>query len=95
MNLASGFTRNAARDRIFLIRANGEGARTKKSFFLFRRYPTISEGATIYIPNIFDEGDGFLKSIYNKGIVNPVNKFTERLTNLTDTFLSFYLLKAL
>jgi protein involved in polysaccharide export with SLBB domain len=96
LNLASGFTRNASRDRVFLIRANGEGARTKKSFFFFRKYPTISEGATIYIPNIFDDGgDGFLKSIYNKGIVNPVNKLTDRLTNLTDTFLSFYLLKSL
>lgn len=96
LNLASGFTRNASRDRVFLIRANGEGARTKKSFFFFRRYPTISEGATIYIPNIFDDGgDGLLKSIYNKGIVNPVNKLTERLTNLTDTFLSFYLLRSL
>jgi protein involved in polysaccharide export with SLBB domain len=96
LNLASGFTRNASRDRVFLIRANGEGARTKKSFFFFRRYPTISEGATIYIPNIFDDGgDGFLKSIYNKGIVNPVNRLTERLTNLTDTFLSFYLLRSL
>jgi len=96
LNLASGFTRNASRDRVFLIRANGEGARTKKIFFFFRRYPTISEGATIYIPNIFDDGgDGFLKSIYNKGIVNPVNKLTDRLTNLTDTFLSFYLLKSL
>jgi protein involved in polysaccharide export with SLBB domain len=96
LNLASGFTRNASRDRVFLIRANGEGARTKKSFFFFRKYPTVSEGATIYIPNIFDDGgDGFLKSIYNKGIVNPVNKLTDRLTNLTDTFLSFYLLKSL
>lgn len=96
LNLASGFTRNASRDRVFLIRANGEGARTKKSFFFFRRYPTISEGATIYIPNIFDDGgDGFLKSIYNKGVVNPVNRLTERLTNLTDTFLSFYLLRSL
>ncbi len=96
LNLASGFTRNASRDRVFLIRANGEGARTKKSFFFFRRYPVISEGATIYIPNIFDEtGDGFLKSIYNKSVVNPINKLTDRLTNLTDTFLSFYLLKSL
>jgi protein involved in polysaccharide export with SLBB domain len=96
LNLASGFTRNAERNRVFLIRANGEGARTKKSFFFFRKYPSISEGSTIYIPSIFDDGgDGFIKSIYNKGIVNPLDKLTNRLTNLTDTFLSFYLLKAL
>lgn len=95
LNLASGLTKNADKDRVFLIRANGAGSRTKKALWLFRRFPAVSQGATVYIPPKFEQNTSYLNNLYNKGIANPINNITNRLTNLTDTFLSFYLLKGL
>lgn len=95
LNLASGLTKNADKDRVFLIRANGAGSRTKKVLWLFRRFPAVSQGATVYIPPKFEQNTSYLNNLYNKVITNPINNITNRLTNLTDTFLSFYLLKGL
>lgn len=95
LNIASGVTNNADKNKIFIIRENGAGARTRSFFKFIRLYPKVTEGATIYIPKKFENENNLnlIQSIYNKGVVSPLNILSNQISTLSTTFLSYYLLK--
>lgn len=92
MNLAAGFTKNAAKKRVFIIHANGIGSKTKSIFGIIKFYPKISKGASIYVPPKMD-ASSFLKQFTDKTIIQPISTVANKLENITETFLSYYLLK--
>jgi protein involved in polysaccharide export with SLBB domain len=46
---AGGFTQNAIKRKTFVIEGNGNAKRTR-SFFFFKKYPSIKAGDEIYVP---------------------------------------------
>ncbi len=47
---AGGFVTSANKKRVFVVYANGRAARTKNVFMIFRKYPKVEPGTSIFVP---------------------------------------------
>lgn len=61
INAAGGFVTSANKNKVFVVYQDGKAAKTKKILGLFRKYPKIYPGSTVYIPK-YEKVEGNRKS---------------------------------
>ncbi len=68
---AGGFTDNAQKNKVYVLKANGIASKTKK-FLFFKSYPKVEEGSEILIPKIVEKNNKKLSTVETIGIASAV-----------------------
>ncbi len=68
---AGGFTDNAQKNKVYVLKANGIAAKTKK-FLFFKTYPKVEEGSEILVPKIVEKNSKKLSTAETIGIASAI-----------------------
>ena len=68
---AGGFTDNAQKNKVYVLKANGIAAKTKK-FLFFKTYPKVEEGSEILVPKIVEKNNKKLSTAETIGIASAI-----------------------
>ena len=68
---AGGFTDEAQKKKVYVLKANGIAAKTKK-FLFFKTYPKVEEGSEILVPKIIEKLNKKLSTVETIGIASAV-----------------------
>lgn len=68
---AGGFTDNAQKRKVYVLKANGIAARTKK-FLFFKSYPKVEAGSEILVPRIVEKNSKKLSTAETVGIASAI-----------------------
>lgn len=68
---AGGFTDNAQKNKVYVLKANGIAAKTKK-FLFFKTYPKVEAGSEILVPKLIDKGGRKMSTAETVGLASAV-----------------------
>jgi protein involved in polysaccharide export with SLBB domain len=68
---AGGFTDNAQKNKVYVLKANGIAAKTKK-FLFFKSYPKVEAGSEILVPRLIEKNNKKLSTAETVGIASAI-----------------------
>ncbi len=71
LDRAGGFTDEAQKNKVYVLKANGIAAKTKK-FLFFKTYPKVEAGSEILIPKIVEKNSKKLSTAETIGIASAI-----------------------